>query len=349
MKVTDDELITKSPDFLLASIEAAMTDPFHNMKVSENITTPRNKIQKLSQVCFETFTEDNDLLLWKSRELVPKIGEVLKETSFRSLSSRQDMWCKVLELLHEEAWFKSWKVMYPPLELSVFSGFFGHIVMDIVTAIIKFENESNRNSSEKLLELTLTKEEEEVLYYVSGYIVFSLVNKYTRLLVNNAKHTDYSDVLQFLSSLRTQHSNIKANCFHNYVKKWTEIQSRGGLIQVNYSMFVFVKRIEYAVRSILNINLISLYQGEDLRELIENKLLDNDSVNQNWDSITRDLPNEQLKVVLFQEIIRKWIDIRANSFVNTYVQILKQKIKNEGRKISISGASEPALRKTLNN
>ena len=88
MKVTDEELITKSPDFVLASIEAAMTDPFHNMKVSENITTPENKIQKLSQVCFETFTEDNDLILWKSRELVPKIGEVLKETSFRSLSSR---------------------------------------------------------------------------------------------------------------------------------------------------------------------------------------------------------------------------------------------------------------------
>ena len=348
MKVTDEELITKSPDFLLASIEAAMTDLFHNMKVSENITIPGNKIQKHSQVCFKMFTEDNDLLLWKSRELVPKIAEVLKETSFRSLSSRQDMWCKVLELLHEEAWFKSWKVMYPPLELSVFSGFFRYVVMEKVTAIIKSENESNRYSSEKLLELTLTKEEEEVLYYVSGYIVFSLVNKYTRLLVNNAKHTDYSDVLQFLSSLRTEHSNIKANCFHNYVKKWTEIQSRGGLIQVNDSMFVFVKRIEYAVRSILNINLISVYKGEDLRELIENKLLDNDSVNQIWDSITRYLPNEQLKVVLFQEIIRKWIDIRANSFVNTYVQILKRKIKNEGRKIFISRASEPALRKTLN-
>ena len=77
-----------------------MTDLFHNMKVSENITTPGNKIQKHSQVCFKMFTEDNDSLLWKSRELVPKIGAVLKETSFRSLSSRQDMWCKVLELLH---------------------------------------------------------------------------------------------------------------------------------------------------------------------------------------------------------------------------------------------------------
>ena len=54
MKVTDKELITKRPDFLLATIEATMTDPFHNMKVSENIelysqvTTPRNRIQNLT-------------------------------------------------------------------------------------------------------------------------------------------------------------------------------------------------------------------------------------------------------------------------------------------------------------
>ena len=67
---------------------------------------------------------------------------------------------------------------------------------------------------------------------------------------------------------------MKANSFHNYVKKWTEIQGRGGLIQVNNSMFIFVKRIEYNLCSILNTNLISVYKGEDLRELIEKKLHD---------------------------------------------------------------------------
>ena len=95
-------------------------------------------------------------------------------------------------------------------------------------------------------------------------------------------------------------------------------------------MFLFVKRIEYAVRSILNINLISVYKDEDLQELIKKKLVDSDSKNQIWYSITRSLPNQHLKVVLFQGIIGKWIDIRINSFVNTYVQILKRKIKNEG-------------------
>ena len=76
---------------------------------------------------------------------------------------------------------------------------------------------------------------------------------------------------------------------------------------------------------ILSINLISVCKIEDLQELIEKNLLDSDSVSQIWDLIASYLPNEQLKILLLQKIIRKWIDIniRGNSFLNMYVQILK--------------------------
>ena len=60
-----------------------------------------------------------------------------------------------------------------------------------------------------------------------------------------------------------------------------------GLIQVNDSMFVFVKRIEHSNHSILNNNLVSVYKSKNLQELIEKKLVDIDSVNQIWDSTTR--------------------------------------------------------------
>ena len=46
-----------------------------------------------------------------------------------------------------------------------------------------------------------------------------------------------------------------------------------------------------------------MYKGEDLRELIENKLLDNDSVNQIWGSITRYLPNEQLRLYCLKKLL----------------------------------------------
>ena len=83
-------------------------------------------------------TKDNDEKKKKSRDLVPKLGEVLKETSFRNQADRQEMGSKVLGLIHAETWFKSWKIMYPPLELPVFSVFFRYVVIDIVTVIIKF-------------------------------------------------------------------------------------------------------------------------------------------------------------------------------------------------------------------
>ena len=64
--------------------------------------------------------------------------------------------------------------MYTPLELPLFSRIFHYVFMDIITAIIKLENESNRNSSDKLLSLTSPKGE-DVEFYLSGYILFLLL------------------------------------------------------------------------------------------------------------------------------------------------------------------------------
>ena len=52
-----------------------MTNPFHNMKVSENITTPGNEIQRLSQVCFKMFTEDNIYFYGKAESLFQRLGK----------------------------------------------------------------------------------------------------------------------------------------------------------------------------------------------------------------------------------------------------------------------------------
>lgn len=116
--------------------------------------------------------------------------------------------------------------MYTPLELPLFSRIFHYVFMDIITAIIKLENESNRNSSDK----PITQRGRRLVLSFRIHFIF-ITKKYTSLLAQNPKHTGYSDVLHLLSSLRTEYNNMKANDFQNYVKKWTQIQSRVGLIQ----------------------------------------------------------------------------------------------------------------------
>ena len=36
--------------------------------------------------------------------------------------------------------------------------------------------------------LSISKEEEQILYYVSGYIIFSMIEKYKRIINNNEKY-----------------------------------------------------------------------------------------------------------------------------------------------------------------
>ena len=104
------------------------------------------------------------------------------------------------------------------------------------------------------------------------------------------------------------------------------------------------------VRQILNIDYISKYRGEGLRDSLEKTIYQDEVLAQKWDNITRNMTNQDLKATLKQQIIKKWIDIRANSFVKCYIQVIKRKLAQIKKKKSnekLSTASEPALRKTL--
>ena len=107
------------------------------------------------------------------------------------------------------------------------------------------------------------------------------------------------------------------------------------------------------MRAVLNLKLIKMYRGEDLREIIQDKLENHPFISKSWEIISRNVANQDLTDIVKKQIIMKWIDIRAQSFVIAYIQILKRKLssmsKEEKKQVSgdLSKAAEPALRKTL--
>ena len=101
------------------------------------------------------------------------------------------------------------------------------------------------------------------------------------------------------------------------------------------------------VRSILDLQFLKNYRGEDLRDVIGEKILKNSTVNVYWDKLARNLENVKLKHLLKEQIISKWVDIRARSYVNAYVQIVKRVANKEQSKSSVSKTAEPALRKQI--
>ena len=81
--------------------------------------------------------------------------------------------------------------------------------------------------------------------------------------------------------------------------------------------------------------------------MLRNEILQNYLVEKYWQSLVRFLPNEQLANTLKLQIVEKWNDIRARSFVSCYVQFLKRKVASSKIQNVISKRTEPAMRRTL--
>ena len=139
----------------------------------------------------------------------------------------------------------------------------------------------------------------------------------------------------------------KVHNFLDFTHRWVEQVNRGGLVEVKDEFYLFIRSIENSVRKTLNISLIQRYEGEDLRDVLRNEILQNNLVEKYWQSLVHYLPSEQLANTLKLQIVEKWIDIRARSFVSCYVQLLKRRIASSKIKNVISTRTEPAMRKTL--
>lgn len=74
-----------------------------------------------------------------------------------------------------------------------------------------------------------TLSNQKVLTYVQGYIVFSLIRNYQKMLQNNTKiNSVASSALQFLNNLEVQGlDSIDGESYLIYTYKWTDLVNRG--------------------------------------------------------------------------------------------------------------------------
>lgn len=129
----------------------------------------------------------------------------------------------------------------------------------------------------------------------------------------------------------------------DFTRRWVKQVDRAGLIEVKDEFCLFIESIENSLRETLNINLIRRYEGEDLRDVLRNKVLQKYLVEKYWQSLVYYFPSEQLANTLKLQIVEKRADIRALSFVSCYVSS-SSKIQNV-----ILTRTEPVMRKTLHH
>ena len=343
-------------------MNAAINDPINNIKI-KGFTTPGNKVATLAKKLKDLLEDDSRYLIPLINDLVSKISSAMRSTSFSKAAHREVMWKSVLKVTQDGECFKEWTDILVFVKndfgISILSSLIQFISMRIVYFIVKFENErkiASNSKSPSVEEIKLTEEEQQVLYYVAGYIVYSLLKKYKKAQKLNPKNSTCNAAITFLESLKLENAGrVRALKFLEFVRSWVDIKNRagdggGGLIKIGSEMYLFVRRIENCVRTVLNLHFIRKYRGEDLRDAILKEVKKSTMVDQYWESLSRNIPNKTLSQSLKDQIINKWVDIRAHAFVKCYVQMLKRKLAKEpdnASGVSLSKAAEPALRKTL--
>ena len=182
----------------------------------------------------------------------------------------------------------------------------------------------------------LDDRENNILKYVAGFVAFSLKKRFTRnpnaLNKNLCKSLENWSVKQF-----------ESKCFE-FKDRWIDLVNRGGLVDVNNKCFLFFRSVEYAVRRVFNVDILTNYAGENLKELITKQIFNNKHVIYCWDRLNENSKMEkEEKERLFKDVISYWISIRGRAFVRAWVDGMRKDYKDK-----VSKKGEHSHRKELN-
>ena len=124
--------------------------------------------------------------------------------------------------------------------------------------------------------------------------------------------------------------------------KWTVVN----WLQWLDDFFLFIKLIELEGEKILNINFLITCSGQDILDQLCSKIKNNELLQRDWDLLTKDLNNRLLCDRLFHRIVTKWVNIRINAFVKTWLKIINNRMR-KWRDEQTRSQGEVSLRKSL--
>ena len=159
---------------------------------------------------------------------------------------KEEMWSDIhLKLCNGDMdpfWANFLQFHMPAFELSSleFKIFIQTLVMGTIEFIIKKEN-SECNQEKTLQNVPLSNHEQEVIYHIGGFIVYSLRKKYLQLSKSEKLRQTALAAVQLPNSFTFVETNQTLS-FSDFSHHWTSLISRGGLIKTNNNYFLFIRR-----------------------------------------------------------------------------------------------------------
>ena len=209
-------------------------------------------------------------------------------------------------------------------------------ILQTVLSLIVIDRNSHDKPKETLTEedVPISKEEEQVLRYVAGYIPFSLHQKYKKQTNKTAIY--FCEIMRKWRACNTDTEKT----FLEYTNDWIRRQNRGGLFHVGDDVYIFFRTLEHVSRQFLTKNNLNNFLGVDIKATLKEKILSLKRVHNYWQTLTREKITGDVSMRLLDMVINLWIKIRIKAFIKVYLDLKKA----SGR---VSKKSEKSLRKSL--
>ena len=168
----------------------------------------------------------------------------------------------------------------------------------------------------------ITADEENVVYYVGGYVVHALIRKYERLANQSANR--YAKYLRsFASDVSIQNSDDHTYAsLDEFVSHWLHLQDKGGLVKVNDEAFRLFLSIENVVRVELPAKLLGkFYEGTtSYKNKILDSVLQDGEVIRCWFILLGEVAQTEDGKNLLTEIISLWIHSRGHGLTSNWLE-----------------------------
>ena len=202
------------------ALECVIGDEINNITV-EGVETLGNKLATLAKQFRQLLLHGDTNVLECCKSAVAFLLKAVESTHFNIKSSKEEFWSKVLLAQNNG---KLTSIYQTALDIacsdaSVFNSFTFVITQDILRGIISSKNSKGNCGNEIWKSIHKSEEEEQTLYYVAEFIVFSMKRKYEKIL-ENPKSISASNALIFLKSVKNLgEENIQEHFLKEFIKK----------------------------------------------------------------------------------------------------------------------------------
>ncbi len=196
---------------------------------------------------------------------------------------------------------------------------------NIFEVVIKEYFECSRSESTARSKAdSISPEELNVLRYACGYVALKLQKCYEKM------HGDIAQ--QYVTCLSEMAVDGEGNDLLDYTKRWLELVNRGGLFPLSDEAFRFFVEIEICVRTYLPQQLLKPSSEVDFTENVHDKVFCDEDVQFHWTLLSQHIQDSESSDELLKEIIKLWITIRGFSITGYWMELYKEKEKNNIKK-----------------